>query len=240
MKNSLVLYLNKRMRQNDPKYHTVATHPGPVICISREVGCGGVNFARLLAAELEKLSLCTKWKVLSKEILTESARELDMDPGKLRNIMKEGERGIFDEIIAAFNDKRFKSDRKIGKTLRDLIRSFAVYGHCIIVGRAGHIIARDIEKSLLIRLTASKDWRIKQIMEKNNLNLREAIEFIDKTEKERENFRRYFADVVSQEDEFDLTINISRISVEDALNLIRFAAQSKGLLETHKSKVEVF
>lgn len=235
-----MLYLNKRMHQDDPKYQPAATDPGPVICISREVGCGGVNFARLLAADLEKLSVCTKWKVLSKEILTESARELDMDRGKLRSIMKEGERGVFDEIIAAFNDKRYKSDRKIGKTLRDLIRSFAIDGHCIIVGRAGHIIARDIEKSLLIRLTASKDWRIKQIMEKNNFNLREAIEFIDKTEKERENFRKYFADSMSLEDEFDLTINLSRISIPDAIGLIRFAALSKGLLETRKSKVEVF
>lgn len=235
-----MLYLDKRMRLNDPKFQSSGTRPGPVICISREVGCGGVNFARLLAAELEKLSLCTRWKVISKEILTESARELDMDRVKLRNIMKEGDRGIFDEILAAFNDKRFKSDRKIGKTLADLIRSFVVDGHCIIVGRAGHIFAHDIEKSLLIKLTASKDWRIKQIMEKNNFKLREAIEFIDRTEKERQNFRKYFSDSVSQEDEFDLTINISRISIQDALNLIRFAAQSKGLLETHKSKVEVF
>jgi cytidylate kinase len=240
MKNSLMLYLNKRMSQNDPKYQKSKAHPGPVICISREVGCGGVKFARLLAAEFEKLSVCTKWKVISKEILTESARELDMDRDKLRQIMKEGERGVFDEILAAFSDKRFKSDRKISKTLADLIRSFAIDGHCIIVGRAGHIFARDIEKSLLVRLTASKEWRIKQIMEKNNLNLREAIEFIDKTEKERQNFRRYFSQATSAEDEFDLTINISRISIPDAIDLIRFAAQNKGLLETHKSKVEVF
>lgn len=240
MKNSLMLYLNKRLRQSDPKYQPTSTRPGPVICISREVGCGGVIFARMLAAELEKLSQCAKWKVISKEILTESARELEMDRNKLRTIMKEGERTAFDEILAAFNDRRFKSDRKIGKTLSELIRSFAVDGHCIIVGRAGHIFAHDIEKSLLIKLTASKDWRVKQIMEKNNLNLRDAIEFVEKTEKERQNFRKYFADYSKQEDEFDLTINLSRINIQDAIDLIRFAAQSKGLLEMHKSKVEVF
>jgi len=235
-----MIYLNKRLRQNDPKYQAAATHPGPVICISREVGCGGVNFARLLAAELSKLLVCTKWKVLSKEILTESARELDMDRNKLRNIIKEGDKRVFDDILNAFNDKRFKSDRKIGKTLQDLIRSFANDGHCIIVGRAGHIFTRDIEKSLNIKLTASKEWRIKQIMDKNSLNLREAMEFIDRTEKERQNFRKYFAESINEEDEFDLTINISRVSINDALILIRLVAQSKGLLETNKSKVEVF
>ena len=240
MKNSLHIYLNKRMRQNDPKFQSTDTHPGPVICISREVGCGGVNFARLLAADLEKVSVCTRWKVISKEILTESARELDMDRTRLRNRMKEGDRGMFDEILEAFNDKRFKSDKRIGKTLQDLIRSFAVDGHCIIVGRAGHIIARDIEQSLFIKLTASTDWRIRQIMTKNNLNLRGAIDLIARLEKERQNFRRYFSEFNDQEDEFDLTINISRVSVEDAINLIHFVAQKKGMLETHRSKVEVF
>ena len=235
-----MIYLNKRLHQNDPKYQAAATHPGPVICISREVGCGGVNFARLLAAELDKHSGYHKWKVISKEILTESARELNMERDRLRNIIKEGDRSVFDEILSAFSEKRFKSDRKIGKTLHDLIRSFATDGYCIIVVRAGHIFTNDIEKSLLIKLTASSDWRTKQIMDKNNLNLREAMEFIDQTEKERQNFRKYFADFSHQEDEFDLTINISRIDIGHAIELIRFAAQNKGLLETTKSKVEVF
>jgi cytidylate kinase len=155
----MMVYLNKRLHQNESKYQSASNEPGPVICISREVGCGGVNLARLLAVELDKQSICKKWRVLSKEILEESARELDMDPNKLRNFLKEGDRGLFDDILTAFSEKRFKSERKISKTLIDLITSFANDGHCIIVGRAGHIIARDIKKSLLIRLTAPLDWR---------------------------------------------------------------------------------
>jgi len=235
-----MVYLNKRLHQNDPKYQSNKTQPGPVICISREVGCGGVNIARILAADLDKHSLYNKWRVLSKEILEESARELDMDPDKLRNYLREGERNIFDDILNAFSEKRYKSERKISKTMIDLISSFANDGHCIIVGRAGHIIARDIKKSLLVRLTAPLAWRIKQIMEKNQLNLREANEFIETTEKERHNLRKHIAGSYGIEDEFDLTINLSRIKPEDAISLIRSAAHVKGLLETSESKVEVF
>jgi cytidylate kinase len=240
MNNTLMVYLNKRLHQNDPKYLEHNSHPGPVICISREVGCGGVNIAKLLANELDKQCVCKKWKVLSKEILEESARGLEMDPNKLRNYLKEGDRGLFDDVLSAFSEKRFKSDRKISKTLIDLELSFANDGFCIIVGRAGHIIAKNIERSLLIKLTAPLDWRIKQIMEKNNLNLREAIEFIEKTEKERENFRKHIAGDHAHTEEFDLTINLSRMKVENAISLICQASQSKGLLETNKSKVEVF
>jgi cytidylate kinase len=240
MDNTLMLYLNKRLHKSDPKYLAANTQHGPVICISREVGCGGVNIAKLLAAELDKQNILKKWKVLSKEILEESARELDMDPNKLNSYLKEGDRGLFDDILSAFNEKRFKSDRKINKTLIDLISSFANDGYCIIVGRAGHIIARDIEKSLLVRLTAPLEWRIKQIMEKNKLNMREASDFIEKTEKERHNLRKHIAGDHGKEDEFDLNINISRLNITEVIAFIRFAAQTKGLLEPNKSKVEVF
>ena len=240
MNNTLMVYLNKRLHQNDSKFMEHSSQPGPVICISREVGCGGVNLAKLLANELDKQCLCKKWKVLSKEILEESARGLNMDPNKLRNYLKEGDRGLFDDVLAAFSEKRYKSDRKISKTLIDLILSFANDGYCIIVGRAGHIIAKDIEKSLLVKLTAPIEWRIKQIMEKNNLNMREAVEFIERTEKERENLRKHIAGDHASANEFDLTINLSRMKIDQVISTIRFAAQTKGLLETSKSKVEVF
>lgn len=238
MNNTLMVYLNKRLHQNDPKYLEHSSQPGPVICISREVGCGGLNIAKLLANELDKQCVCKKWKVLSKEILQESARGLDMEPNKLRNYLKEGDRGLFDDVLSAFSEKRFKSDRKISKTLIDLELSFANDGFCIIVGRAGHIITKDIEKSLLVKLTAPLDWRIKKIMEKNKLNLREAVEFIEKTEKERENFRKHIAG--DRTEEFDLTINLARMKIENVISLISQASQIKGLLETNKSKVEVF
>jgi len=240
MNNTLMVYLNKRLHQHENKYMGANSQPGPVICISREVGCGGVNIARLLAAELDKHSIYKKWKVLSKEILEESARELNMEPNKLKNYLKEGDRSLFDDILTSFNEKRFKSDRKISKTLIDLIFSFANDGHCIIVGRAGHIIARDIEKSLFIRLIAPHDWRVKQIMEKNNLNMRGAIDFIAKTEKDRQNLVKHIADENKIDVGFDLTINLSRLNAGEVIALIRFAAQTKGLLEQNKSKVEVF
>ncbi|MFA5326586.1 MAG: cytidylate kinase-like family protein [Prolixibacteraceae bacterium] len=240
MNNTLMVYLNKRLHHKDAKYIAADTQPGPVICISREVGCGGLNVAKLLAHELDKQCLCKKWRVLSKEILQESARELNMDTNKLRNYLKEGDRTLFDDILSAFSEKRFKSDRKISKTLIDLISSFANDGHCIIVGRAGHIISREIERSLLVKLTASMDWRVKQIMEKNNLNFRAAVEFIERVERERENLRKHIAGEKAEPDEFDLIINISRMSPDEAVKMIEFAARSRGLIETNKSKVEVF
>ncbi len=239
MDNTLMVYLNKRLNPGNQKLNSANGEPGPVICISREVGCGALNIAKMLAAEFEKQSHGKKWKVISKEILEESARELDMAPDKLTSFLKNENRSLFEEILTAFNEKRYKSDKRIRKTLIDLITSFANDGNCIIVGRAGHIIARDIEKSLMIRLTAPLEWRVKQIMEKNNLNNRQAFEFIEKTEQERHNLRKHIAGEAAKEDVFDLTFNLARMDVEDVIAIIRFAAQAKGLIEIHKSKAEI-
>jgi len=240
MNNTLMAYLNKRLHPNESRYPEANSQPGPVICISREVGCGAVNIAHLLASELDKQSQVKKWKVLSKEILQQSALELNMDPYKLRKYLNEGERNLFDDILSAFNEKRHKSDRMINQTLIDLISSFTSEGYCIIVGRAGHIITRNIEKSLLVKLTADLDWRVKQIMEKNQLNIRQAIEFIEKTEQERLNFRNRFVRNNEAPDVFDLTINLSRMTISSTVKIIQSAAQIKGLLEYNRSKVEVF
>ena len=77
-------------------------------------------------------------------------------------------------------------------------------------------------------------------MEKNDLSLREAIEFIEKTEKERHSFVKRIATEINVEVDFDLTINLSKLNINDAINLIMYVAQTKGLIEPNKSKVEVF
>lgn len=70
--------------------------------------------------------------------------------------------------------------------------------------------------------------------------MRQALEFIEKTEIERENFRKHIAGDTKRSDEFDLTINLSRVNAKDVVDIICFAVQAKGMLETNKSKVEVF
>ena len=122
--------------------------PGPIISISREVGCNGVKLANKLATSLNKNNMERDWKVLSKEVFHESAKELDLEPEKVRRILKQ-DKYIFNDILNAFGTRRFKSEKKVVKTVTEVIRTFAFDGFCIIVGRAGHFIARDIKLSLI-------------------------------------------------------------------------------------------
>jgi len=230
MSNTLINYLNKRFLEEKESITRLSKSPGPVITISRQVGCNGLKLAKLLEIKLEKVNPLTDWKVLSKEILVASAIELNMDLDEVRNTMKQSDKYSFSEILKAFNDKNYKSERKITKTVIDTILKFATEGYCIIVGRDGHMITKDIEKSLHIRLIAPLDYRVKNIMENNQLTRIKAIEFINRVEKEREAFRKSIRPGFMQDELFDITINLEAFSDDEVLDLIRCAIDKKKLL----------
>lgn len=230
MGNSLMIYLNKRLEES--KNQSAKNHftPGPVITISREVGCNGLKLAQQVAARLNERKFETDWKVLSKEVFYQSALELNMNPDRIHRIFKQTDKFVFDEILKAFSDKQYKSERKIIKTVADVVRSFAVDGFCIIVGRAGHILAKDIEHALHIRLIAPLEYRIRNIMENNRLNREEAIHFIDRVEKERIAFRKAICQEKMVEESYDICINRAAFDDNLIIDLIEFAVDKKNIL----------
>ncbi|GAB1452515.1 hypothetical protein MASR2M47_25710 [Draconibacterium sp.] len=202
---------------------------GPVITISREVGCNGVKLSNLIVSKLNSKNPVKEWKVISKEVFYQSAKELKMHPDEVRKILHQTEKFTLDDILKAFSDKNYKTDATIRKTMKRVIRQIATEGYCIIVGRAGHIIAENIKDSLHIRLIAPLDYRINTIMHNNNLSREEAITFIEKVEKERLQFRRsIFKDDPSHEI-FDITFNRAAFSDEEIIELIECAAKKNNL-----------
>jgi len=241
MGNSLLHYLNERMHE-EKAYGTAKKSglAGPVITISREVGCNGLVVARMLAAELNKQRKSEDWKVLSKEIFYKSAQELHLEPEKIQKMFKQTDTSTFDHILKAFGDKHYKSEAKITNTVREVIYSLATSGFNIIVGRASHIIAKDIKNSLHLRLVAPLDYRINTIMENNKLNHEEAHAFIKKVEQERITFRKVLRAESELEVPFDLTINRASFTDQQAIDLIMKAIELKQILADYKTQVQYY
>lgn len=233
MSNELLSYLNKRMGIDDQDDKRSGP-PGPIITISREVGSNGVKLARKMAERFNRRGASPEWKVLSKEVFFQSAKELDLEPEKVRRIFKQSDTYAFNEILNAFSNKRFKSEKKIVKTVRDVIRTFAEEGFYIIVGRAGHIIAHDIKNAIHLRLIAPLEYGIKTIMHNNHLNREEAIHFINRVEKERAAFRKAIGDYSIEEDLFDLFINRASFDDESTIDLIELVIKKKNILKDYE------
>ena len=227
--NLLLKYLNNRLVENGSHKKPEDLKPKPVITISREVGCNGVKLAHMLAENLNNKNPAAQWKVISKEVFFESAKELNMSPEQLRKTLSQREKFYFEEIIKAFNDKKYKSGPTIAKTTREVIMHFATNGYCIIVGRAGNIIAKDLKTALHIRLTAPLDYRIKTIMDNNGLTRENAIRFINQVEEERKAFRESVLGAKIHDEMFDIMLNRGVFSNETIVELIEFAAEKKGI-----------
>ena len=233
MGNLLQTYLSKRVVTSN--YTGKRNKPaGPVVTISREVGCSGLALAYALAGKLNKLNHPEEWKVLSKEIFYQSAIELDLDPEKVEKIFKQTERTPFDELLNAFGEKRYKADKKIKKTVFDVIRSFADDGFCIIVGRASNIVAAEIKNALHIRLVAPLEDRIISLMFRNGWSRAESIHFIEQVEKERIIYRQAAMSKYSVQSElFDITFNRAKFDDDTLADIVVEAIHRKNILDDY-------
>jgi len=231
MSNLLANYLNKRITEKEVIKKSAFPSGGPVITISREVGCNAVMLAELIAARLNSRKPAVSWKVISKEIFQESAKELQMDPKQVMKTLYQSEKFAFEEMLKAFSDKNYKSERKIKKTIKGVILHIALDGHNIMVGRAVHIIAKDIKNALHIRLVAPLDYRINSIMKYNNLDEQEAIKYIRRVDKERIAYRKALLEDDPQNELFDITLNRAVFSDEEIVDIIEFTAMKKKIFQ---------
>jgi cytidylate kinase len=237
MRNELLTYLNKRVNQTGIHSNISGKPAGPVVTISREVGCSGLELADALVERFNHLNMTGNWKVLSKEIFQQSARKLELDPEKVAKIFKQSDRNAFDEILNTLSDKRFKSDKQIKKTVCDVIRGFAEDGFCIIVGRGGNYLSSGIRNSIHIRLVAPLEDRINSIMVKNGLNREGAISFIARVEKERLSYRHAVMGKITDEPEiFDITFNRSVFTTEMIVDVTLLAIKNKKILDDYMKK----
>ncbi|WP_163707617.1 cytidylate kinase-like family protein [Mangrovibacterium lignilyticum] len=241
MDNTLLNYMNRRFGEEGKKKSASGFKiAGPVITISREVGCSGIKLGRQLAEALNKSVFCKQWQVISKEVLNESAKELKVKPEKVDRIFSSQEHFTFDEILAAFSDKYYKSNRVITKTVREVIHNFASDGCCIIVGRAGHLIASDIDNALHVRLEAPISWRVDVIAANKDMIKSDALKYISETEKEREAFRDHYMKNRNERELFDLTINVSRFTTDQVVKIILTAFEMRGIPEKMRKSVPYF
>jgi cytidylate kinase len=208
--------------------------PGPVITIAREYGCPAKIVARQLTEELTKKMLVkgseTQWKYVTKEIMVESARELDLDPERIKYVFEYEKRSLIDEVLFAQLDKYYKSDRKIRNTIAQVIRNMAIEGHVVIVGRGGVSITHEIAHSLHIMLEASLEWRSLRISEKNNISQEAGRKECIEIDKKRQQFREYFQGKNTDYTTFDLKFNCMTLSVEEIVRIIIKAAEVKKLI----------
>ena len=205
-----------------------------MLTLSREVGCP----AKKIAASLtEKLNTVKKvhakdhpWRWIDKEIMLESAKELQVDSSQIQHVFDYKSRGILEDLLMAQSKDYYKSDMKIRTTIAKVIRKFANEGNAIIVGRGGVAITRDIPKSLHIFLEAPLEWRALRVAEKHNFSIDQARNYAQNIDKKRTSFRDFFQGGGNDYTRFDIKLNCMTIETDNMIDIIIGALKTRSMI----------
>jgi cytidylate kinase len=233
MENRLFEYMNRRVGGDSIPANT-KKDSGPVITISRQTGCGARGIAWLMCEELNKRKTSVKneirWRFINREILQESAEQLNLDPKALEHVIVDKDRGIMDQIVEALSSHSHKSDQKILKTVHEVIRQFGNNGKVVIIGRGGASICQDIKLSLHVRLVAPEEWRIAEIARRMDFSKAFATEYVRKHDLERELLVTKFFGKSHDSPVYDVQLNCSRFTEKELAESIVQLATIKGII----------
>lgn len=237
MNDVLLKYMESRFKveagiENLLSTANMQTH-GPVITVSRETGCSGNQFVKELSLFLnsqEKRPKQILWQWVNKEIIYETANELQVHPSRVYKLFRGEPRKLMDEIADSLFIRYYKNDRIITKAVKEIVKKIASRGNVIILGRGGVGLTRHIRDSVHIRLYAPKQWRIEGTSRKLKISLKEANEFVERTDKERNMLIRKFALSENDNDLFDIGFNCMSNSYNDMFSGIVGVLRSKGIM----------
>ncbi len=172
-----------------------------VFTISRQYGSGGSTFAKLLA---EYCGYDLVWR----EVINQAAKQIGAPDVALAMIDEF-------ELLGLCPDE--KTCQAYLDAVAKIMLQFANSGKQIIVGRASHIVLKDLANVMRIRVIASKPTRIANVCKSKNVNHEAAIAQIEQSDRYRSMYLERFYHVEWNEpSHFDLTINTDHISSNSA------------------------
>ena len=194
-----------------------ASAPHTVIVIGRQYGSGGHDIGKELA---EKLG----FSFYDNEIIQMTAGSTGYTP----KFVQEHEENmtnsflydlvsqmyIYSDTQEAPRDAIFESEGKV-------IRSLADQENCVILGRCADYFLRERPNCLKVYLHAPEDYRVKRIMDTENLSEEDARQKVRRMDRRRsDNYHYYTRRIWGHSKNYDLTIDTS-IGAEAVEEIIR-------------------
>lgn len=201
-----------------------------VITIARGFGSGGKAIGERLARELgipcyeqEILKMASEYSGLNEALFKKGDEKLG--GSFLYNLVM---RSQYRETLAPSN-RNFVSNDNLYSIQKELIRKLAMKESCIIVGKCANHILKGRQNVISVYIEASRDHCLKRIMEKYQLEEKEANKLIDQTEKYRYDYYRYYTGGEDWRNpvSYDLILNSGNLSEEACAGIIKGVVAEK-------------
>lgn len=162
-----------------------------IVCIGRQLGSGGHDIARMLALDFGA-------KYYDRELLNLAAKESGFSEKFFE--LNDEQRGLFRSLFHLHtshvpDDTMYQnnfSQESLFKFQSDAILKAASEGSCVFVGRCADYVLREHDNVVSIFVTASMQFRIRQIMVKQQLDAAQARKFIEQREAKRAAYYNYY------------------------------------------------
>ncbi len=182
------------------------------IAISREAGTRGPAVARAVAERLD-------WKAYDHELLELVARDLHVRVKFLENV---DERHVtwLQECVESFAAVPAVREGKYVRHLIEMMLALATRGKCILVGRGSPFVLPPAT-TLRVRLVAPLEDRIAAVRHDQNLSRRDAVRFIETTDRDRAQFiKLHFLRDSGDPRHYDLHLNTAQFSISECADLV--------------------
>lgn len=194
-----------------------------VITINRELGSGGRTVGRLLATRLQ-----VKYydKALIEQLTKKfnlSAEEIERIKGQKKSWWNEFNNyyKVLNSTVKPMEAETVITTNILFNTEKEILTTLAKEESCVVAGRSGFLVFRDHPNHLNVFIEASMEHRIERLMRKKNIMRQEAIDIINKVDKEREIFIQKYEDTSRYDTRnYHLIINMDELSEEGAVDVI--------------------
>ncbi|MBE6261879.1 MAG: cytidylate kinase-like family protein [Prevotella sp.] len=185
-----------------------------IICVGRQLGSGGHDIARMLALDFnakyydqELLNLAAKESGISEKFFEQN----DERRGFFRSLFHMqtshvGDNNLYNNDFSQENLFKFQSDA---------ILKAADEGSCVFVGRCADYVLRERTDVVSVFVSASKRFRIDQIMAKLNVDVPTANKYIKQRESQRASYYNYYTGKKwGSAESYDLCIDSSVLGLQ--------------------------
>ncbi len=194
----------------------------PFVTISRQAGAGGQTLATLLAEKIQKLHaepLFHGWQFCNQEL----CHMIAQDPA-LKSLVESLTRTEYHSYAEDFLSQLIHggaSQDLVVKKMFRLMRTFALHGKVILVGRGSSFLTRDLSLGIHVRLEASLESRVKRMMGGLDLPEKKVREMVEEKDRAKaELVKTFFHKDIRDALLYDIVWNTDHVPISEIAKLL--------------------
>lgn len=193
-----------------------------VVTITRQFGSMGRPIAREMS---ERLGI----EYYDRDIVEEISKQMNLPVSTISNLEERYSSPNFFNMVFPLGFSTAKKQDEIFDVQTKIINGLVEKESCIIVGRCADYLMRNHKRRLNIYIYSSYENRLKNCIERLNMNEDEARKMIQEVDKARDNYHRRFANNTLPADPIykDIMIDSNLFGIEGTADYLVDIVQKK-------------